>query len=370
MPVSAVDAIHPAIEHAKKQLFAPFRFGQWARLALVGLLAGEMSSGGSCNIPSNLPTDLRHLPRNDGSQAFLADPFTDILLNHPWVTVGAIILAVVVFFVIGTIFMYISSRMRFVLFDSVLTRQCHVRRNWRARASQGWRLFVWQVILSTISFALLLVVLGIAALFAWRLGWFEDPRSHVIQLVVVGVGLVVLLLLLSLVVAVVNVMTKDFVVPQMAFEDIAAIDAWRRFWPQVRTQMGGYAGYVGMKIVLAIAAAVVFGIIGVIVIVVLMIPIGALGVAAFFSGKAMGLAWNPGTITFAVIFGVIALGAIVFAGALVNTPSVIFFQAYSMYFFAPRYEPLARALWGAPSAPPAPPAPPFEPPPIAPAPAS
>ena len=51
MPISAVDAISPAIEHTKRQLLQPFRFGQWMRLAVVGLLAGELSSGGGCNMP-------------------------------------------------------------------------------------------------------------------------------------------------------------------------------------------------------------------------------------------------------------------------------------------------------------------------------
>jgi len=37
-----VDSVTPAIEHTKEQLFRPFRFGQWTRLALVGLFAGEI----------------------------------------------------------------------------------------------------------------------------------------------------------------------------------------------------------------------------------------------------------------------------------------------------------------------------------------
>ena len=50
MPISAVDAITPAFEHARLQLTRPFRSSQWAKLGLVGLLAGEMSSGGGgCN---------------------------------------------------------------------------------------------------------------------------------------------------------------------------------------------------------------------------------------------------------------------------------------------------------------------------------
>ena len=40
MPLSAVDAVSPATQHAKQQLLQPFRWGQWSRLALVGFLAG------------------------------------------------------------------------------------------------------------------------------------------------------------------------------------------------------------------------------------------------------------------------------------------------------------------------------------------
>jgi len=42
LPISAVDAINLAIEHTKRQLLHPFRIGQWTRLAVVGLLAGEL----------------------------------------------------------------------------------------------------------------------------------------------------------------------------------------------------------------------------------------------------------------------------------------------------------------------------------------
>ena len=48
MPISAIDAISPAFQHTKQQLLHPFRAAQWAKLALVGFLAGELSSGG-CN---------------------------------------------------------------------------------------------------------------------------------------------------------------------------------------------------------------------------------------------------------------------------------------------------------------------------------
>ena len=50
MALSAVDVIGPAFERMKQQLFKPFRLGQWSRLAVTGLLAGEMGSAGGCNV--------------------------------------------------------------------------------------------------------------------------------------------------------------------------------------------------------------------------------------------------------------------------------------------------------------------------------
>ena len=65
MPLSAVDAISPAFEHARQQLVRPFRASQWAKLGLVGLLAGEMGSGGGgCNPGSfQMPTHPNHTQR-------------------------------------------------------------------------------------------------------------------------------------------------------------------------------------------------------------------------------------------------------------------------------------------------------------------
>ena len=76
---------------------------------------------------------------------------------------------------------------------------------------------------------------------------------------------------------VVHVMTKDFVVPQMALEEIGAIEGWRRLWPQIKGEKGGYAAYIGMKIVMAIGAAIVLGIVSAIVFLLFLIPVGGLG---------------------------------------------------------------------------------------------
>ena len=72
---------------------------------------------------------------------------------------------------------------------------------------------------------------------------------------------------------------------------------------------------------------------------------GLVGVAVFFGGKAAGWTWNPDTIALAVVLGCVALAILMFVAALIAVPVIVFFPAYSIYFFAPRYAPLASLLW-------------------------
>ena len=370
MPISAVDAITPAFQHMKKQLIQPFRFGQWVRLAVVGFLAGELSSGGGCNSGGfNFPTPQQH-PR--GSEQFLGfgPSWPPELVNHPAMLAGLIAFLIVAGLVFIVLFTYISSVMRFILFDSIVAKECHIRDGWVRRQSEGFRLFVWQILLMLATFAVLIILVGLPLAIAWSAGWFKQPSAHILPLVLGGILLFFLFMALILIMAVVHVMTKDFVVPQMALEGISAMEGWRRLWPRVSGEKGGYAGYIGMKIVMAIGAGIVFGIITVIVMLVLLIPIGGVGVVAVLGGKAAGMTWNLYTITLAVVVGCVALAILIFAISLISVPVAVFFPAYSIYFFAARYPKLAALLWPPPPAQPvavAPPRPP-EPPPLPPTP--
>lgn len=353
MPISAVDSISPAFQHTKRQLLHPFRFGQWARLAFVGVLAGEAGSGGGCNF--NVPSIpwQNHQPQQQETQTFLSTYVPPWPAGHPAALVGLIVLAGVLLIGLVVLFAYINSVMRFVLFDSVISGECRVRQGWVRRRSEGRRLFRWQIFLMLVSWASFIVVLGIPAAIAWASGWFTQPSRHVLSLVLIGVVAFLLLMAIFIALLVIQVMTKDFVVPQMVLEEIPAMEGWRRLWPAIRMDKGGYAGYIGMKIVLTIAAGILFGVASVIVLLVLVIPFVLLAVVAVLAGKAAGLTWGVATITLAVVAGCIALAIFVFAALMVSVPTVVFFPAYSIYFFAARYPPLAALLPPAP--PPAPP---------------
>src|ERR1051325_3839096 len=161
MPLSAVDSVSPAFQHAKQQLFRPFRLGQWTRLALVGLFAGELSSGGGC---SNF--QMPNAPAGSHRQFAFPSGFDPALF--------ALLVAVLIVVVplLWLLFIYLNSRMRFVLFDSVIAKNCQVGRFWRLRRAPALQYFVWQIVFSLVTLAGIAVVVGVPALFALAMGWF------------------------------------------------------------------------------------------------------------------------------------------------------------------------------------------------------
>jgi len=335
LPISAIDAIGPAFQHTKQQLLQPFRATQWAKLALVGFLSGELTSGGCSGSNFQLPT------HTGGGQRFVDFPLPSI---NPMQYAALIALLIVLAAVFCILFLYVSSVMRFILFDSVIAKHCEIRRNWARRNGAGLRYFVWQLLFLLAMLVGLTVLVGIPAAFALAAGWLKDPRQHMIPLILVGMLLFFVVMGFILLSLVVHVLTKDFVVPEMALENISAIEGWRRLLPALQSEKGSYAGYIGMKIVMALGAAVLVGIITFLVILILLIPAGGFGVVAVMLGKTAGLTWNLYTITLAVVVGCIVLAILLYVMSLVSVPAIVFFPAYSIYFFASRYPALDALL--------------------------
>jgi hypothetical protein len=73
-------------------------------------------------------------------------------------------------------------------------------------------------------------------------GWLQDPHQHMVPLILGGIVLFFAFLAFLLIFLIVHVLTKDFVIPQMALEDIGAMEGWSRLWPMLKSEKGGYAG--------------------------------------------------------------------------------------------------------------------------------
>lgn len=361
MPLSAVDCVQPALQHTRDQLFRPFRFGQWSRLALVGFLAAELHTSG-CNFNGfNFP-----MPQQRRDQEFASAAFPSIdparIAQMAGLIAAIVVLVIILFFV----FLYLNSIFRFILFDSVIKKRCSIGAGWSRWHRAGRRYFVWQLVLLIAEFLTLGVLIGVPLACAAALGWFRNFEQHVGRTVLGVILLIGLFLIFILLAAAAQLLAKDFLVPIMALEDVDFADGWSRLLELIRPEPGRYVIYLLLKIVLAIAAAVLFGILTIIPILALVVP----AVLAVFAGYKVGLGWNPATVSLAIIGGTIFLSLLIYLVALVSVPATVFFPAFSIYFFASRYPRLDALLNTPPPAPELPPVPespsPFEAPPLPP----
>jgi hypothetical protein len=342
--LSAVDAIGPAFEWTKRQLFAPFRFERWARLAVVCLMTGDFATGGGTSGGGYHP----QIPRSrrwDSPFGFLSPEWATLHNFLPLIVAGVLLLLILIL-----VWIYVASVYRFVLFDSVLYDRCELKGAWRRWEPYGRSYFGWCLSLFLGVWAGLLVVVGVPALLAWHAGWFAPASAHLAQLIGAGVLVLLLVILLFIGSGVAGLFAKDFCVPVMALEDLRVTEAWRRLLPMLQREKLAYLGYVLMKIVLAVGCAIIFGIAMLLALVAVAIPLVVVGVVLFLVAKGAGLGWNPATFSVVVLLGGMVVLGLFYLLALVSTPAMVFFQAYALNYFGGRYAPLGAVV----SAPPAP----------------
>jgi hypothetical protein len=377
VPLSAVDSVQPALQHTREQLFTRFSFGQWSRLALVGILAAELHVGG-CSVP-NFGGGWPRGTQKNGDE-FLPSSLTNVLSpfdranipahisEHIAQFIGLILVGIFAFLVLAFIFLYLNSVFRFILFDSVLRRQCSIGEGWRKWRRAGGRFFLWQIVFLVSTWLSLAFFVGLPLALAFAAGWTTNLREHIVRLIVGVILLVGLFAAFVLAVAVIQALAKDFLVPIMALENLDFADGWRRLLAMIGLEKGRFAIYLLLKLVLAIAAGILFTIIAIVPALLVFVP----GVVAVVAGRAAGLGWNVTTISLAIIFGSVLFLLLIYLIALVSVPATVFFPAYAIHFFASRYPNLNALLNPAPTPaatelPPVPHSPPpFEPPPLPP----
>jgi hypothetical protein len=332
-------------------MFQPFRFSFWLRMAVLGFFTAEITGGSGFhgNLPSRTPSGgAGHGPR-------APHPFP---FHWAWLTPAHIIelgigIAVCAF-VFSLIFIYISSVLRFVLFNAVLHGDAQITPGWRRWRDTGRQFFLFQLLLLLVGWALLVLFVGVPLMMLFthnHIGfWFIDARG--VATLIFGM---LSLMACGLILALLTVLAKDFVVPMMALENIGWQEGFRRFRIIARGHASEYFVYVLMKILLRIAAGIGHGIILFIIGMVLAIPViivVAIGVAI---GAGAALAVKAMLITIGIVGALILLAIFVALSAVVGAPIAFFFPSYAIYFFAGRYEPLGRIVFPAPPQPPPPP---------------
>ena len=342
-PLSATEAISPAIEHAKA-LLRPFSLKLWLKLGLVALLA-EM--GGEFTF--SFPPIRNHAPSSTSGIGTVAGGVTSAMVAL-FVVIG------VIGFLLALVLFYLSSRMQLVLMDLVATRTTLVGPVWQRTAPRTWRWIGFKVLTYLAIFVVVGAILVVPLLYLLR----SLPHGNA-QPAPTFFGTFALIFLLFFMVIFVILLiiwsTRDFVLPFILFEDATVGDAIRRASSMVRREPGKFFFYLFMKFVLSLVVGIAAEFCIVLYVLALCLPLGGIGAALWF------LLHHSGPFAMAIMYTSFALLGLVFLvaffGAVIclSCAILIFYQAYTLYFLGGRIPVIGNLLQ-----PPRPEPPSFSPP--------
>jgi len=353
-PLSASEAIGPALQRTRDFLANPFRWRTFFKLAAVAFFA-EM---GGFNASS--------FSRGTGSGTHGLPPAALAFLIAFAVIIGLVSL------VIGLILLYIGSRLQLVLVELVATRQSWVAPVWRRVSSTTWRwiglklLFFVCILLVTLPLTIPVVLYFVHHAHDISAGGFFSGLRIAQMICFVAGGILVLL-----VISAVYLLVRDLALPFIALEDSTISNALGRLRAVVEAEPGQVALYVLLRVLLGVVFGLVADLAVVLILLLSLIPPGIVGLILWLALHKAGPAGMVALIGLGVLGGLIFLCWVIFVGVCLIGSVLTFGQAYALYFLGGRY-PLLGDLLDRSTPPPAyayapgyPPTPPQYPPPQA-----
>lgn len=347
-PLSASEAINPAIDRTKDLLARPFHWRTFFKIAAVAFFA-ELGGGFNFNLPGRGGSGAIHtLP-----PAMLA-----------FIVAFAVIIGVASV-IIGLILFYIGSRLQMVLVELVATRQTLVSPVWRRVGQSTWRWIGLKVLYFVVVGAIVaLLALPVIFFFIRHHALPRLTSFHVAEIILFAAAAFVLVLF----VAVVYMLIRDFTLPFIALEDLSISESLRRLRYMLSAEPGAFALFIFLRFVLLIVIAIAAEMCIAILVLISLIPFGIIGAVLW---AALHNSGTPGMIALigcAVVGGLIFLAWLAFLGISALGSVYTFSQAYALYFLGGRY-PLLGDLLDRSTPPPsyAYPAgfpPPYQPPPL------
>jgi hypothetical protein len=327
-PLSATEAISPAIERTKS-LLRPFSWTLWLKLGFVSFLA-EMT--GQFLVPP-----LGHVPR---SHSFA----TGIGAVAGGISIAIFAVIGIVFFVVGLALLYFGSRMQIVLMDLVATHTTLIGPAWQRTAPRTWR---W-IGLKVVGFLAAFLVLGAIAIVP-ILSFMRAMRSvpsHPPAGALFGTFALffVIFILLVLVFMIVTWWLRDFVLPFVLFEDAPFVTALSNAFAIFRYEPGSVLFYLFLKFVLSLVAGIAAELCIVVSLAILAIPFGLLGAGLWFGLHQAGTVALVAMYTGFALLGVVFLACCIVLVLCIAGATLIFYQAYALYFVGGRIPPLGDLL--------------------------
>jgi hypothetical protein len=313
MAWSAIDALDDA-RRATTDVLLPFDTGRWLRLAVIAFFIGGVGSGfqGGTNFGGGGGTPGG--PGGPGLPGGIPDFGT-------FVTIFAVVAGVVLLFVLLSVF--VGSVLEFVLVEGLRDREISLREPFGRYLRAGFGLFLFRFVLGLLVLAVILIpvallVTGVVA---------GDASVFLLVFPLILVALVA-----GLAVALIDLLTRDLVVPAMFAESRGVLSGWGRIWGVIRREWRQIGVYVLARIVLSIAAGIAVGIVATLALLIVAIPFVLVGGLLFAGLTAVGggTVGTGGWLLLGVV-GFLFLLAALAVSAFVQVPVVTYFRYYSLF---------------------------------------
>lgn len=255
MSASYVAPLQQSWARMQRLLFRPFRLDFWFTLGFAAFLSeGVNHFGGGGGGPG----------KRIGAHA-VGVPFRDVVrgvaafLLHPvW---GALLICLVVFAtVVLLLFMWISSRGKFIFLDDVLHERSAIVEPWKRFAREGNSLFVFWVAMSMLSVC---AVVGISLpLIPALLTAAATGEGWPLVLGLIVSWWVAAMIPLLLVVGYTHIFLFQFVVPIMYRDHLGVLDAWGRFFSLFKKNVVSFLAFGLFFLLLLLASWVAIMVVG------------------------------------------------------------------------------------------------------------
>lgn len=247
--INVVEPVSPALERVKLMLFNPFDLGKWFVIGFCAWLAYLGKGGGSAGFHG--PSGGGHGGENFRHDFEQAKNF--ILGNLEWIIPLAAFL-VVICLGLWLLFLWLSSRGKFMFLHCVALNKAEVSEPWRRFAQEGNSLFLFRLGLGLLGWVLTLPMAALIAVMIYRMVQHGGPDVAGI-LGAVGLGLA--LIGLAMVLALIGKLTTDFVVPIMFLRHNRCLAAWRELYGLLASNPGRFILYLLFSIVLAMVIGMI-----------------------------------------------------------------------------------------------------------------
>jgi hypothetical protein len=217
--IEIIGPFRAAYDWMKIVLFRPFDVAKWLTIAFAAFIAGAMGGGGGGSF-----SRLGRL--GNGDWKYSATRHGDLNWNAaPWI-IAAIIAFAVFIMLFVVVWMWVSSRGRFIFTDCVVRNRGAIGEPWREYRREGNSFFLFSLLVGFGMF----VILAIAGLLIWLCFFgMRDNDSGPGTVIIIGIALMVLIwIAFSLCFAVISafmipVMYRRRCLAREAFVDVAKL---------------------------------------------------------------------------------------------------------------------------------------------------